>query len=168
MAPALEEQSDGDGSGTIWCAMPDFARFSYWNNPSATAAAWEGDACSVGDLGTLSDDGYLFFTGRRDDLIISGGVNVYPVEVEAALAGVAGVRQLAVFGLPDEQWGQRVCATYVADSATAERDLREAATAHLAPYKRPKEYFAASELPHTATGKLLRRAIAEHLGLPSF
>ena len=150
--------------------MPPFARFSYWGDEQATRAAWRGAACTVGDLGRLDDEGYLYLTGRRHDLIISGGVNVYPAEVEAGLAAVPGLTQLAVFGLPDAQWGQKVCVAYVADhalvdSALAEDALRKAAAMHLAPYKRPKEYFATTELPHTATGKLMRRAIPEHLGL---
>ncbi|HWE66279.1 MAG TPA: AMP-binding protein [Acidimicrobiales bacterium] len=154
-----------DGSGTIWCDLPDFARFRYWGDDGATAAAWRGSACTVGDLGRLSDDGYLYLSGRRHDLIISGGVNVYPAEVEAALAAVPGLVQLAVFGQPDPQWGQKVCVAYVADRGFDEDALRAAAAAQLAPYKRPKAYFATSELPHTATGKLLRRALPEHLGL---
>jgi len=147
---------------------PPFARFSYWGNPEATAAAWNGEACTVGDLGRLSPDNFLYLTGRRHDLIISGGVNVYPAEVENVLAAVEGIAEVAVFGLPDEQWGQRVCAAYVADgrrSVSAEEALRAAASARLAPYKRPKSYFATGALPHTATGKLIRRAVPEHLGL---
>jgi acyl-CoA synthetase (AMP-forming)/AMP-acid ligase II len=185
------DQDDGAGGDpvdeVIWCDQPDFARFSYWRNPEATALAWRGSACTVGDLGRLDDDGFLYLTGRRHDLIISGGVNVYPAEVENVLAAVPGVREVAVFGLPDERWGQRVCAAYVPDagagasagsrSATAtatanatdptavEESLRAAATARLAPYKRPKDYMAVPELPHTATGKLIRRAVPEHLGL---
>ena len=91
------------------------------------------------------------------------------------LAAVEGVREVAVFGLPDEQWGQRVCAAYVADGpdgpgapvrgSAVEDALRAAASARLAPYKRPKTYLAASDLPHTATGKLMRRAVPGHLGL---
>jgi acyl-CoA synthetase (AMP-forming)/AMP-acid ligase II len=165
--------SDGDeadGAGTIWCAMPAFARFSYWRDPDATRAAWQGNACTVGDLGWLSDDGYLFLSGRRHDLIITGGVNVYPAEVENVLASVAGVREVAVFGVPDEEWGERVCAAYVTDGpparrAAAEEALRAAAWERLAPYKRPKTYVAASDLPHTPTGKLMRRAVPAHLGL---
>ena len=94
----------------------DFARFAYWRDPEATAQAWRGSACTVGDLGRLDADGFLYLTGRRHDLIISGGVNVYPAEVENVLSAVPGVREVAVFGLPDEQWGQRVCAAYVADA----------------------------------------------------
>jgi long-chain acyl-CoA synthetase len=154
--------------GTIWCDMPPFARFSYWGNPEATAVAWNGEACTVGDLGRLDTDNFLYLTGRRHDLIISGGVNVYPAEVENALAAVEGIAEVAVFGLPDEQWGQRVCVAYVADgrrAMSAEEALRAAASARLAPYKRPKSYFATRDLPHTATGKLIRRAVPEHLGL---
>jgi acyl-CoA synthetase (AMP-forming)/AMP-acid ligase II len=158
-------ETDPSGAGTIWCAMPDFARFAYWRNKEATGQAWRGDACTVGDLGTLDADGYLFLTGRRHDLIISGGVNVYPAEVENVLAAVAGVAEVAVFGLPDQQWGQRVCAAYVAERPEAEDALRAAASSGLAPYKRPKTYVAARDLPHTATGKLIRRAVPEHLGL---
>ncbi len=156
-------------AGTIWCDMPPFARFGYWDDPAGTAAAWRGSACTVGDLGRLDPDGFLYLTGRRHDLIISGGVNVYAAEIENVLAAVDGVAEVAVFGLPDEQWGQRVCAAYVperpSESSSNEEALRAAASARLAPYKRPKTYIAATDLPHTATGKLMRRAVPEHLGL---
>jgi long-chain acyl-CoA synthetase len=158
-----------EGEGAIWCDQPDFARFTYWRDPVATAHAWRGSACTVGDLGRLDADGFLYLTGRRHDLIISGGVNVYPAEVENALAGVPGVAEVAVFGLPDEQWGQKVCVAYVPEAgpagASAEAALRAVASARLAPYKRPKAYFATKDLPHTATGKLVRRAVPGHLGL---
>jgi long-chain acyl-CoA synthetase len=156
---------DTGGAGTIWCDMPAFARFSYWRNGEATEAAWRGPACTVGDLGRLDADGYLFLSGRRHDLIISGGVNVYPAEVEAVLSAVPGLVQLAVFGLPDAQWGQKVCVAYVAERSGVEDALRAVAATQLAPYKRPKDYFATEELPHTATGKLIRRAVPAHLGL---
>jgi acyl-CoA synthetase (AMP-forming)/AMP-acid ligase II len=167
-----------EGEGAIWCDQPDFARFSYWRNPEATAQAWRGSACTVGDLGRLDGDGFLYLTGRRHDLIISGGVNVYPAEIENVLSAVPGVREVAVFGLADEQWGQRVCVAYVPDGGTspgsghgdasaAEESLRAVASSRLAPYKRPKAYFATHDLPHTATGKLMRRAVPGHLGLGS-
>jgi acyl-CoA synthetase (AMP-forming)/AMP-acid ligase II len=163
-----------EGDGAIWCDQPDFARFTYWRNPEATAHAWQGSACTVGDVGRLDTDGFLYLTGRRHDLIISGGVNVYPAEVENALSGVPGILEVAVFGLPDEQWGQRVCVAYVPDTGartagastgSAEDALRAVAASRLAPYKRPKAYFATNDLPHTATGKLMRRAVPGHLGL---
>jgi acyl-CoA synthetase (AMP-forming)/AMP-acid ligase II len=159
----------GEGEGAIWCDQPDFARFTYWRNPEATANAWRGSACTVGDVGRLDADGFLYLTGRRHDLIISGGVNVYPAEVENVLSAVPGVREVAVFGQPDEQWGQMVCVAFVSDSGpggvSVEEALRAVASSRLAPYKRPKAYFATKDLPHTATGKLMRRAVPGHLGL---
>ncbi|MGP8059290.1 MAG: class I adenylate-forming enzyme family protein [Acidimicrobiales bacterium] len=155
----------GGPVGTIWCAAPPFARFSYWGDDEATAAAWRGDAFTVGDLGSLDAEGYLFLSGRRHDLIITGGVNVYPAEVEAVLDEVAGVDEVAVFALPDEAWGQRVCAAVVGRPGLKVDALRAAAEGRLAPYKRPKQYLVVRDLPHTATGKLLRRAVPEHLGL---
>ncbi len=113
-ADAADTDADTDDAvGTIWCDVPAFARFSYWDDPAATAAAWHGSSCTVGDLGRLDPDGYLYLTGRRHDLIISGGVNVYPAEIENVLAAVDGIAEVAVFGLADDQWGQRVCAAYV-------------------------------------------------------
>ncbi|HVX21867.1 MAG TPA: AMP-binding protein [Acidimicrobiales bacterium] len=154
----LAVTADGDGpAGTVWCHAPPFARFEYWRNPAATAAAWRGDAFTVGDLGHLDDDGYLYLSGRRDDLIITGGVNVYPAEVEAALMEVPGVDEVAVIGVPDDDWGQRVVAVVVGDADLA--DVRSAADQRLAPYKRPKDYRRADRLPHTATGKLIRREV---------
>ncbi len=151
--------------GTIWCEAPPFARFGYWGDQEATQAAWRGDAFSVGDLGHLDAEGFLYLSGRRSDLIISGGVNVYPAEVEAALAAVVGVEEVAVFGVADERWGQRVCAAVVGSGSLDEDTLKSEAHRRLAPYKRPKEYHFVSELPHTATGKLQRGRVAEALGL---
>jgi long-chain acyl-CoA synthetase len=152
--------------GVIWCTVPEHARFSYWRAPEKTAEAWretpDGPAFTVGDLGRLDDDGYLYLEGRREDLIISGGVNVYPLEVEQALREHPGVADVAVFGVPDEQWGQRVCAAVVgdADAATLDAHARE----RLAPPKRPKEYFTLDSLPHTATGKVRRLDLPDLVG----
>jgi len=157
-----------DPDDTIWCGAPRHARFTYWDDPVATAAAWRNagtDAAqfSVGDLGRLDDDGFLWLDGRRDDLIISGGVNVYPVEVEHALASMSGLDQVAVFGVDDERWGQRVCAAVVGDvDPTA---VIAFARSQLAPYKCPKSVYPIAELPHTSTGKVQRNAVAAVLGL---
>jgi long-chain acyl-CoA synthetase len=151
-----------DEDGLVWCHAPGFARFEYWRDPEATARAWRGDAFTVGDMGRLDEDGYLFLDGRRDDLIISGGVNVYPAEVESVLAEVPGVIEVAVFGVDDDEWGERVCAAVV--GVGDEDALRRHAMARLAPYKRPKEYFLVGDLPHTATGKLRRRDLPGTLG----
>lgn len=152
-----------DADGTIWCEVPAPARFTYWGDPVRTAAAWRGDAFTVGDLGRLDDDGFLWLDGRRDDLIISGGVNVYPVEVEQVLSHAPGVEQVAVFGVDDERWGQRVCAAVV--GAAEPTAVIAHARAHLAPYKCPKDVYVTAELPHTSTGKVQRTHLAAHLGL---
>ena len=154
-----------DGVGTIWCSVPEFARFSYFNNSQATDEAWRGDAFTVGDIGTLDDDGYLSLTGRRTDLIITGGVNVYPAEVEAALAEIDGVEQVCVFGLDDPDWGQRVCAAVVGRSSITENQVIEASRSLLAPFKRPKSVYVTESLPHGPTGKVLRREVAAHIGV---
>jgi long-chain acyl-CoA synthetase len=158
-----------DDAGVVWCRPPGFARFAYWRDEERTAAAWQDGAFSVGDLGRLDGDGYLFLDGRRDDLIITGGVNVYPAEVEAALSDVVGVVEVAVFGLADEQWGQRVCAAVVAapgaDPVAVMMACKHHAGTCLAGYKRPKQYEVADTLPRTATGKVQRLALPGILGL---
>ncbi|HZB72295.1 MAG TPA: fatty acid--CoA ligase family protein, partial [Acidimicrobiales bacterium] len=151
-----------DPDGTIWCQVPAPARFTYWRDPVRTAAAWRGDAFTVGDLGRLDDDGYLWLDGRRDDLLISGGVNVYPLEVERALAACPGVAEVAVFGVPDERWGTRVCAAVVGD--VEEEALRAHARERLAPAKRPKDVVRVAALPHTDRGKVRRSTLAADLG----
>ena len=149
--------------GTIWCEVPPFARFEYWRDPEKTARAWRGSAFTVGDLGRLDDDGFLFLEGRRDDLIISGGVNVYPLEVEAALSTAAGIDEVVVFGVPDERWGERVCAAVIGDAGAAA--VMTHARATLAAYKCPKDVYLVDDLPRTASGKVRRSAVAGHLGL---
>lgn len=153
--------------GTIWCTVPDHARFTYWRAPEKTAQAWRetprGPAFTVGDLGRLDAEGYLYLEGRREDLVISGGVNVYPVEVENTLTEHPSVAEAAVFGVDDERWGQRVCAAVVGTASPEE--LKAYAAERLAPPKRPKEYFLVEALPHTATGKIKRLQLAGLLGL---
>jgi len=153
-----------DEDGTIWCSVPEHARFSYLGDPGKTAAAWRDAAdgrraFTVGDLGRLDDEGYLHLDGRREDLIISGGVNVYPLEVEHALLEHPGVEDVAVHGVPDEQWGQRVCAAVVG-SAT-EEELVAHARERLAPPKRPKTWTFLDELPRTLTGKVRRDLLVD-------
>ena len=143
--------------GVIWCHTPDFARFSYWRDPAKTTQTWDGDAFTVGDLGRL-EDGYLFLEGRREDLIITGGVNVYPAEVEAVLLECPGVEEVAVFGRDDELWGQRVCAAYAGVAEPAA--VHVWAAERLAAYKRPKQVEQHPELPHNAAGKIQRLVLA--------
>ncbi len=147
-----------DDDGHIWCVVPEHARFTYRSAADKTAAAWretpDGPAFTVGDLGWLDDDGYLWLDGRREDLIITGGVNVYPVEVENALREHPGVDDVAVYGVSDDRWGQRVCAAVVGTASAEELDTF--ARARLTPPKRPKDYAFLGDLPRTATGKVRR------------
>ncbi len=150
-----------DPDGAIWCTVPRHARFSYFGDPGKTAAAWretpDGPAFTVGDLGRLDDDGYLYLDGRRSDLIISGGVNVYPLEVEQVLGEHPGVDDIAVYSVEDPDWGQRVCAAVV--GSVSEADLAAFAREHLAPPKRPKTWAFVDELPRTLTGKVRRHEL---------
>jgi acyl-CoA synthetase (AMP-forming)/AMP-acid ligase II len=154
---------EADERGQLWCAVPSWARFEYWRAPEKTAAAWRGDLVTVGDLGRVDDDGVVWLDGRREDLVISGGVNVYPAEVEAVLDAHPGVVESAVFGVPDEEWGQRVVAAYVGPADAAE--LRAWARERLGAAKRPKTVHRLDDLPRTSTDKVLRLDLPEVLGL---
>lgn len=155
-----------DEGGRLWCVVPPHGRFTYLHDPEKTARAWrdtaDGPAFTVGDLGRIDEDGYVYLDGRREDLIISGGVNVYPAEVERVLGELEGVDDVAVFAMPDERWGQRVCAAVV--GAATEEQLREAARERLSPAKRPKEYHRLDALPRTATGKVRRLDLPAAVG----
>jgi len=143
-----------DGVGTVYVSAPPFARWEYWRDPRKTAAAWHDGSFTVGDLGRLDADGYLFLEGRREDLIISGGVNVYPAEVERVLATHPDVVEAAVFGVADDEWGQRVCA-----AVTGRVDagaMRAFARDRLPGSHVPKEIFVVEALPRTQTGKVRR------------
>ncbi len=152
-----------DPDGRLWCVVPPHARFTYLGAPEQTSHAWretsEGPAFTVGDVGHIDEDGYVHLDGRRQDLIISGGVNVYPLEVENALREVSGVHDVAVYGVPDTEWGQRVCAAVVGEVDLD--DLASHARSVLAPAKRPKHYVRLDALPMTATGKVRRDILVD-------
>ena len=162
-----------EADDTIWCELPAHARFEYWRDLARTAAAWRPSpsgsqsgthgAMSVGDLGRLDGDGYLFLDGRRDDLIITGGVNVYPLEVEQAIVRYPGVTDVVVFPVDDERWGQRVCAAVV--GAVDLEELGAWLRTQVAAYKLPKQVLSVAELPRTSTGKVRRTKLAGELGL---
>ena len=158
-------------TGVLWCTTPSYARFEYWNDPVKTASAWRGDAFTVFDLGRIDDDGFVYLDGRRDDLLITGGVNVYPLELEIALSAMPGVAEVAVFGVDDERWGTRVCAAIVrhpseelSAQTISEHMVLEFAAGVLAPYKRPKQVAFVDEIPKTPTGKVRRSTLAKDLG----
>lgn len=152
-----------DDQGHLWCVVPPHARFTYAGDLEKTAAAWrdtpDGPAFTVGDVGRIDSQGYVHLDGRRTDLVITGGVNVYPLEVENVLREHPGVEDVAVYGVPDDRWGQRVCAAVVG-SATA-KQLDGYAREHLVPAKRPKEWHHVDDLPRTTTGKVQRDRLAD-------
>jgi O-succinylbenzoic acid--CoA ligase len=135
----------------------------YWNRPDATARALEGGWLRTGDIGALDDEGYLYVLDRRDDLIISGGENVYPAEVEAALLAHPAVAEAGVVGMPDERWGQSVVAAVVLapGARVSEDELRAFCHERLARYKTPARIRFVEALPRTVAGKLQRRALRE-------
>ncbi|MGH7307658.1 MAG: AMP-binding enzyme, partial [Candidatus Rokuibacteriota bacterium] len=136
----------------------------YWKRPDADARALREGWYFTGDMGYLDDEGELYVAGRVDDMIISGGENIHPVEVEEAVARHPGVRDVAVVGEPDERWGERVVAFVVpatTDLTPASLDQYCRESAGLARFKRPRRVVFVSEIPKTASGKILRRLLRE-------
>lgn len=131
----------------------------YFEAPQATAAAIRDGWLHTGDIGRLDTDGYLFVLDRRDDLIVSGGENVYPAEVEAALLGFPGVIEAAVVGVPSEKWGLTVAAALVVNAPVASHELESWARDRLAAYKIPRVIRFVDDLPKTASGKIQRRLV---------
>ena len=150
--------------GQIVCHLgSDEAFEGYWNRPDADAKALRGGWYFTGDLGRLDEEGDLWIVGRVDDMIISGGENIHPLEVEDALALHPKVREVAIVGAPDERLGQRVVAVVVAEPGTTGEELDAfcLASTSLARFKRPREYRFVDELPKSPSGKILRRMLRE-------
>jgi acyl-CoA synthetase (AMP-forming)/AMP-acid ligase II len=138
------------------------AMTGYWNSPFETSKKLRAGWIYTGDLFSKDEDGFYTFHGRADDMIISGGENIYPREVEEVLYRCPGVQEAAVVGLPDEKWGQIVAAYVVAagEGLTAERlDAFCKASDDLAPYKRPRKYVFMAALPTNPSGKVLKREL---------
>lgn len=148
-----------DFVGQVALLDPRRAPFSYARDPERTAALTSDGLFLTGDLGWLDEDGYLYLAERESDVVISGGVNVYPSEIEAVLNAQEGVADAAVVGLPDPEWGERVTAfVEPLPGASVEPDrLRAAVRATLAHYKCPREWHLVDHLPRDAAGKLRRR-----------
>ncbi|WPZ35888.1 AMP-binding protein [Thalassobaculum sp. OXR-137] len=147
-----------DGTpGELYSCGP-YAFDGYWNRPEKTAEAFRGDYLSVGDVAVREADGFIRLIDRKKNMIISGGENIYPTEVEAVLAQHPAVRDVAVVGRPDDKWGERVeAAVVLRDGETVSGDdLIEWSRNRLAGYKRPRAitFLAADEMPRTATGKI--------------
>jgi len=139
----------------------------YWKNPGKTAEAFKGAWCSVGDLARRDADGFIHLVDRKSNMIISGGENIYPSEVEAVLAAHPQVQDVAVIGVPDAKWGESVQAVVVprTPGALGEAELLDWARGRIAGFKRPKKvlFIAESEMPRTATGKIQHRVLRDRL-----
>jgi long-chain acyl-CoA synthetase len=147
--------------GTIYCRRSDGAP-EYYGDPDKTASIKLPDGrFTVGDLGWLDDDGFLYLADRRVDLILIAGSNVYPAEIEAVLSEHPSVADVAVFGIPDPEWGQQVKAVIEPSGDVDLDDVRAFAAKRLAAYKLPKTYDVVEQLPREAHGKLKKRLLRD-------
>ena len=150
--------------GQVACEMSSDEAFAgYWNRPDADEAAIRDGWYFPGDTARMDEDGDLWIVGRVDDMIISGGENIHPVEVENAVSSHPAVAEVAVVGEADERWGQKVVAYVVLSGEASEEDLDEhcRGSGEIAAFKRPREYRFRDELPKTSSGKILRRQLRE-------
>jgi long-chain acyl-CoA synthetase len=154
--------------GAVYFRSLDGTGFSYFGDPAKTEAAYGPDgAFTAGDNGWLDGDGYLYISGRRAEVIVSAGVNVYPAEVEAVIDSLDAVADVAVVGGPDLERGEQVVAYVVPAAGWRGQDVVDAVNAatheHLAGYKRPRDVLVCDEVPRDPTGKLLRTRLRERL-----
>jgi len=154
----------GDGETGEVCVTGPVVMQGYWQNEQATAEVFRNGIYHTGDLGRFDDAGFLYLLDRTKELVISGGSNIYPREVENALLQHEGVREVAVFGIPDRLWGESVVAVVVPDPSRHPTDdeLVAICRGQLASYKKPRWIFYADELPRNPTGKVLKRELARH------
>ena len=153
---------DGETAGEI-LVKSEANMKGYWNRPDLTAQTMRDGWMWTGDIATWDEDGYLFIVDRAKDMIISGGENIYSTQVEAAIHQHPAVLESAVFGVPDEQWGEAVKAVVVlkpGESATAE-EIIDTASQHLASYQKPKSVDFVDSLPKAPTGKILKRELRD-------
>jgi len=153
--------------GTVYFELESGRRFQYRGDSAPTDQAHVGDAFTVGDIGRLDRDGFLYLCGRAADVVISAGVNIYPAEIEQALCDVAGIADLCAVGGPDEVRGERVVLFVSllpgADPDSVRAAVAEATSDRLAAYKQPAAVTVVEEIPRDPTGKLLRRALRDPL-----
>jgi long-chain acyl-CoA synthetase len=165
--PATGENLPPRSVGEVWLRAPN-VMLGYFNRPEETAAALTEDGwLRTGDGGYVDEEGYLFLTDRVKDMIVSGGENVYPAEVEEALAQHPAVADVTVIGLPDERWGETVTALVIPrpGAATTAEELVAFARERLAGYKLPRSIEFVDEFPRTPSGKVLKRVLRErHAG----
>jgi long-chain acyl-CoA synthetase len=141
-------------------------KFEYHRDQAKTGDAWRDGFFTVGDAGYVDADNYLYLCDRKADMIISGGVNIYPAEIEAVLLAHPAVADAAVFGIPDEDWGEQVKAVIQpvdanADAAALAAALQDYASSQLAKFKLPKSIDLIAEMPRDPNGKLYKRKLRD-------
>jgi len=149
-------------TGVMYVKSP-FLLDAYYQNPEATEANYHDGYFSVGDMARKDEDGYYYIVDRAVDMIISGGVNIYPAEIEEALYTHPGIFDAGIIGVPDEEWGERIIAIVVRkpDAAVSEQDVIDYVGDKLASYKKPKTVYFVDELPYSPSGKMLKRVLRD-------
>jgi long-chain acyl-CoA synthetase len=149
--------------GEVYVRQTTLPDFTYHNNAAARAEVDRDGLATVGDVGYLDEDGYLFLCDRKRDMVISGGVNIYPAEIETVLITMDGVRDCAVFGIPDEEYGERLCAHIELEPGheMVAEEVREFLKGKLAGYKVPKVVEFVEALPREDSGKIFKRRLRE-------
>jgi fatty-acyl-CoA synthase len=159
------EVADGE-VGELFSRTP-YVFDGYWKNPEKTAEAFRGPWCSVGDMAKRDAQGYIHLVDRKSNMIISGGENIYPSEVEGVIASHPKVKDVAVIGVPHDKWGEAVHAVVVLHQGVqaSEAELVDWCRGRVAGYKRPQSirFLADTEMPRTATGKILHRALRDRM-----
>ena len=149
--------------GLIYCRQPAYPDFTYTNNPAARAAIERDGLCSVGDMGYLDAAGYLYVADRKSDMVISGGVNIYPAEIEAALMSMPGVGDCAVFGIPDAEFGEALAAAVQLrpGARASPGEVQQFLRSCIANYKVPRIVSFHDALPREESGKIFKRLLRE-------
>jgi acyl-CoA synthetase (AMP-forming)/AMP-acid ligase II len=167
----VDEQGRDVEAGTVGeiIVRGDTVMSGYWENPGATAGTLKGGWLWTGDMGSFDADGFLSLKDRSKDVIISGGTNIYPREIEEVLLRHAGVAEVSVIGRPHPEWGEEVVAIVVPAAGCVLRrsELDELCGAWIARFKRPRHYFSASELPKNSYGKVVKTELRALMKEPS-
>ena len=153
---------DGESVGQLVAHSASLAR-GYWGNPEATAKSFQNGWYFTGDLGRIDPDGYVYMVDRRPDLILSGGMNVYPSEIERVILTVPGVNLCAVVGAPHERWGQTPIAFVIASPSVSSEEIMATCKRELANYKLPHEVRIVDSVPTNTSGKILRHELRDQL-----
>jgi long-chain acyl-CoA synthetase len=161
-----QEVTEPNLEGAVYFEAPNTGRFAYYKDDEKTAKTYRGDLFTIGDIGYLDEGGYLYLTDRQSNMIISGGVNIYPQETEDHLIVHPQVDDVAVIGVPDEEMGEAVKAVVIPvagaePGSELERELIDYCREGIAHYKCPRSIDFVDELPRTETGKMAKRKLRD-------